>query len=51
MTVAKNTINPETSLRKIKSAVKKYCIACSGDSKAEAERCKIKECPLWQYRK
>jgi len=44
-------IKPETELKRLKKAIKNYCIACSGDSKTEAEKCLIKECPLWQYRK
>lgn len=38
-------------LKKLKRAVKKYCYECSGEIKTEAERCKIKDCPLWAYRK
>lgn len=51
MTTAKSTIKPETENRRLKKAIKDYCIACSGDSKTEAEKCPMKECPLWQYRK
>lgn len=47
----KKELTPEQNLRKIKRAVKNYCLACSGDSKTEAEKCPIKECPLWDYRK
>ncbi len=47
----KKEVKPETEVKRLKRAIKKYCYECSGDSKTEAERCKIKECPLWQYRK
>jgi len=44
-------VKHETEVKRLKRAIKKYCYECSGDSKTEAERCKLKECPLWQYRK
>ena len=43
--------DPVKELKKIKRAVKKYCYECSGYNKTEVERCKIKDCPLWAYRK
>lgn len=31
-------------------AIRKHCLACSGGSKSEAERCRITACPLHPYR-
>lgn len=31
-------------------AIRAHCLACSGGCKAEAERCRIKTCPLHPYR-
>ncbi len=44
-------VKPEVEIRRLKKAIKKYCIECSGGSKSEAEKCRMKSCPLWAYRK
>lgn len=51
MTKAKNIIDPIKELKALKSAVKRYCKECSGGSETERERCNLKACPLWKYRK
>lgn len=32
------------------TAIKKYCVECSGFSKTEASRCPADQCPLWSFR-
>lgn len=34
-----------------KWAIKAYCWECSGDSTSEVDKCEIKACPLWKFRK
>lgn len=38
------------ALKQMQIAIKKYCLECSGGSETERERCKLKNCSLWQYR-
>ena len=32
------------------TAIKSYCLECSGDSSKEVMICHISDCPLWEYR-
>lgn len=32
-------------------AIRAKCIDCSGDNRAEVERCEITTCPLWMFRR
>ena len=51
MIKAKNTTDPAKELRAIKRAVKAYCKDCSGGSETERDKCNLKECQLWKFRK
>lgn len=31
-------------------AIRAKCIECSGGNRSEADRCQIKDCPLYAYR-
>ncbi|MBR6569505.1 MAG: hypothetical protein IKK75_03530 [Clostridia bacterium] len=31
-------------------AIRAKCMDCSGNSRREVERCKLRDCPLWPYR-
>ena len=33
------------------TAIRLKCLDCSGGSRKEVHNCKIKECPLWPYRR
>lgn len=32
------------------AAIRAKCMDCSGNSKKEVERCRVKDCPLYPYR-
>lgn len=32
------------------TAIRAKCMECSGNSRREVERCKLKDCPLYPYR-
>lgn len=33
------------------AAIHAKCLECSGGSRKEAHNCKLKDCPLWPYRR
>lgn len=42
----KSKPTPESLL----TAIRAKCMDCSGNSRREVERCKLRDCPLWPYR-
>lgn len=43
----KNTPTPNELL----VAIRAKCLDCSGGSRHEVHNCKLRDCPLWPYRK